>query len=104
MKYRLLNGNDQSALAKEARGAVSWWVGAGWDRSSGPPECFALATLLFHKSYNVSLVVFGLIFTACGVSTLVCSSWSPAVSPLPFPCSSSLTLWLPFLLENERLQ
>ena len=25
-------------------------------------------------------------------------------SPLPCPCSSSLTLWLAFLLENEKLQ
>lgn len=104
MKHGLLNGRDQSALSNEARGEVSWRVGAGWDRSLGLPECFALATLLFHKSSDCFFVTFGLIFTACGVSTLIYSPWSPAISPMPFPCASSLTLWVAFLLENERLQ
>lgn len=49
---KLLNVNDQNALAKEAGGAVSWRVAIRWDRSSSPPECFALATFLFQKSYN----------------------------------------------------
>lgn len=65
---------------------------------------FALATLLFHKSYNCFFGCLWFHLYSLWVSTLICSSWSPPVSPLPFPCSSFLILWLPFLLENESLQ